>query len=396
MPGKFAMRRLMGNVALWCRPLAVAILVMGVVAVPPVASAQPFERATLTGTFADQQFLAGGQVTVEAEIADDLFVAGGKVTIERSRVQDIIAAGGSLRLRQVAASDLILAGGTVDIEAEIADDVVAAGGTVHVGSSTTIAGDAWLAGGSVDVEGRIGGRLMAAGGSLHLDGEIEGDVDLTAGAVTIGPNARLGGALVYRSDEAAAIDPAAVIAGGVQRLDMPVRGKGRSLWQWVLFGLAAWLGLLVAIGIAAAALQAAVPGLLSGAAANITNRPFAALGLGFLIALATPVLAIALFATLIGTPLALILILALALAVATGGIATAHWLGHAILRRGSPEADRAGWASRIAATALGLLALALLAVIPFIGFVATAIALMLGLGALVPEAWSRLRPPSHP
>lgn len=193
--------------------LLVVVIVAPSIGITFPAAGEEFERAVLTGTHGDQQFVAGGRVRIAATISDDLIVAGGEIVVGRTIAEDVIAAGGSLRFREITAHDVIMAGGQIDFEGEIADDLVAAGGRVYLGRDASIAGDAWLAGGNLDIDGSVGGRLTAGAGSIRLGGVIDGDVDLSAGTIVVAPGAHIGGTLVYRSGEEAEIAADAVIMG---------------------------------------------------------------------------------------------------------------------------------------------------------------------------------------
>jgi cytoskeletal protein CcmA (bactofilin family) len=266
----------------------------------PCAAAEDDHRGTLTGSFAEEQFVAGEEVRVEAATVNDLFAAGGEVVFEGLAAEDVIAAGGSLRLRGMVVEDLIAAGGEVEISGEVRDDLIAAAGRLRLGPDSLVGGYALLAGGSLDLEGRIEGNLKAAGGRIRLSGEVTGDVDLSAGRIALAPGARIGGKLTYRSGSEADIAPGAVIGGGVERV------KGEVFEVPVLrvigFAVGSWIVVVLGLTLVGAVLQAAVPALLTEATVTLEARPWASLGLGFALAVATPVAANLLFVTLVGVP----------------------------------------------------------------------------------------------
>ena len=374
--------------------LVLALFVAAGVAAPIHAAELGFQRVTLEGSHTDQQFVAGGQVRVEATIADDLFVAGGQVVVEGGSAEDVIAAGGSLRLRQVEAHDVIAAGGHVDIAGVITDDLVAAGGALYLGREGDVTGDAWLAGGSLDIEGRIGGKLTAGAGSVRLAGTIEGDVDIAAATIVVAPGARLGGNLVYRSREEAEIAPDAEIAGEVRRIEMETGALAGPTWRWLAFGIGAWLGVVVALILAGAVVQAAFPGLMGASVATARAKPWQSLGLGFAVLVAVPVSVGILMATVLGIPLGILVLASYVVALGLGLVVAAFWTGGLILRWIGSRQIEPTLGRRIGATALGLILLALVGLVPFIGFLGVIVWLVFGLGALTNEAWARLRTPA--
>ncbi|MDH3596745.1 MAG: polymer-forming cytoskeletal protein [Rhodospirillales bacterium] len=360
-------------------------LVGVVVIAVPCAAAENDHRGTLTGSFAQEQFIAGEEVRVEAATVGDLFAAGGEIVFDGLAAEDVIAAGGSLRLRDMVVEDLTAAGGEIDISGEVRDDLIAAGGRLHQGPDSVVGGYALLAGGSLDLEGRIKGNLKAAGGRIRLSGEVTGDVDLSAGRITLAPGARIGGKLTYRSGSEADIAPGAVVAGGVERV------KGEVFEVPVLtvigFAVGGWIVVVLGLTLVGAVLQAAVPALLTEATDTLEARPWASFGLGFALAVATPVAASLLFVTLFGGPLALFLLALFAAALAFALIAVANWLGLRIARLFAGSRENETVSRRILWTFLGVFVLGLIALVPFVGFLVVCIAVSLGLGACALQFW---------
>jgi cytoskeletal protein CcmA (bactofilin family) len=197
-----------------------AVVVTATWLVGPAAADTGSERATLSGSHGDHQFVAGSQVVVEAELSDDLFAAGGQVVVERSVAEDIIIAGGTLRREAIDANDVIAAGGRVDIGGNITDDLVLASGALHLDRDTVNGVDAWLAGGVLDVEGQIGGRLSASARSVRPNGTVKCDVEVSGRTIVVADGARLGGDLVYRSDREVDLAEGATIAGEVRWIEV--------------------------------------------------------------------------------------------------------------------------------------------------------------------------------
>jgi hypothetical protein len=188
----------------------------------------------------------------------------------------------------------------------VARDLFAAGGRVGVAADGVVGGDAWLAAGQVEVEGRVRGTLRAAGGRIRIAGQVDGDVHAAAPTVEILPTARIAGRLVYRSPDPARIDPGASIGGGVTHRPVSVRGNLARLARiaaWT-FGVAVALA-FVAIGLA---LLLVFPEVMRAAGVAILGEPARSLGLGLLVLIVTPPLAVLLVVTLLGLPLGMLLL----------------------------------------------------------------------------------------
>jgi hypothetical protein len=118
-----------------------------------------------------------------------------------------------------------------------------------------------------------------------------------------------------------------------------------------------------------------LPHYHEAAVRTLRERPWVALGVGFVAAVITPVTTAILFATVLGIPVALILAAAYPIVLYWGRIFALHRLGEALCRlvRASP---RPGWVF-----VLGAVVYYLLALIPILGWVIVLIVVLSGLGA---------------
>lgn len=367
-----------------------AVAACSLLAMPfQAASSEEDERAHLSGSSIEEQFLAGEEVRVEDATANDLFVAAGEADFDTVTAQDVVVAAGSQRFRDTVFEDLIAAGGEIDISGEITDDLIAAGGRLQHRRGSVVGGYAILAGGLIDLEGRIDGNLKAAAGRIRISGEIKGDVDLSAGKISVQPGARIGGRLTYRSRKEAEIAPDAVIEGGVQRREAKIFDI--SLPTIIGIAFAVWLVVLLGMSILAAVLHAAVPELPAGAAETLRSRFWVSLLLGFALLVTTPVAVSLLFSTLLGIPLALVLFLLLGATVLPSAIIVAYCVGHSIARVFGWTYDGDGLFRRFLWSFTGLVVLSLIGLIPLLGLIVLFLAVSTGLGALVLYLWETIR-----
>jgi len=365
----------------------------------PSAASPEAERVTLSGTHGDQQFVAGEEVYIDATVSDEIFAAGGEVTFDGASAKTIISAGHELTVRGSTAQDVIMAGGGLEFEADVADDLVAAicpfcpfaTNRLHIRGGATIADDARLVTRFLDIDGTIGGDLYGVAEVFTLAGEVAGNVEILAERIVLTPSARIGGNLSYRSRTEPEIADGAVISGEIAELDAAwldgvdfERDEG-DFWPWVAFVLA-----LVLFG---AVIQLVAPRLLTATRAMALDRTWSSLGIGFLILVVTPVAAGLLFISVIGVPLGLF---ALTLFAVTAGLALAtiaYTIGGRLQRftGGSPEA--ATTLANVLWLAAGMIVLALIGAIPFLGGLILLIALLVGLGAVCRQVLRLLRVP---
>lgn len=327
-----------------------------------------------------QYFAAGERLAIDHRGDDDIFAAGGHVLLDGASGDHVIAAGGRVAFRGVAARDVVAAGGSVTLAGTVADDALLAGGVVRLTKDAAV-GDAVLAAGrEINLDGRVGGDAWAAGRSVTVAGEIAGNLHIEAERIVIAPAARIGGDLSYRSEREATIASGAAIVGEVRHLRRETR-YGR--WPGVVGRWTAVLAVFLGAAALAAVLHGFLPRLLATGAATVATHPWASLGIGLAVLVATPVAVALLAATMIGIPIALVVLGAYFTILFPAVVVFGYWLGAAIGRLlGRPARERR-WSARFAWTSVGLAILAAIAFVPRVGGAALLIALLFGLGALV-------------
>jgi hypothetical protein len=227
------------------------------------------------------------------------------------------------------------------------------------------------------VLGGVGGYLHAAGGRVLIDGRVDGDVEAAAGELELGPQARIAGKLRYRSGAPLRQDADAQVQGGIERLEMPVHRVAQRSPAPAAFGV--WTLGLMAL---AAVLVAVWPGFFGRVADAARGRLGWSVLAGFLALVAVPAAIVVLLATVIGIPLALLAVLGYLALLLVGYVSAGIALGQLALRKWlAARAARKGWRALFAA--LGVLAIGLAALIPWLGPLVAFLALIAGMGALL-------------
>ena len=281
-----------------------------------------------------------------------------------------------------ASDDSFRLGGNVEITESVPGSLKVVGGTITVDGP--VSGDASLAGGTIIVNGAVKDNLRAAGGHVTINASIGGNVSVAAGTLELGPLARIAGNLSFHGGSLQR-DPAAQVTGTLEQRGGrgahhsergPFSGYGRG-WFWT--------GGLVVL---AALLAAALPGPSKRMAAELRERPWVTTLLGLVAISAIPVAAVLAMITVIGIPLGILAIVAYAALLMVGYVWLAVVVGGLLLDRLSP-ASAAATASRVGAAVLAMIALALLARLPFVGGLVGMIALVVGVGMIVGAALRR-------
>jgi len=317
--------------------------------------------ATVPATAQSVQGPSGSVVVDEGETVDGVETVSATIVVRGTVDGDLSGAAGSIRIAETGRvnGNVQAAAGTVVIDGEV-------GGNVEVGA------------GSFDLTetGRVDGSLDVGAGAITVDGAVGGDVRASADSVVLGPNAAVGGEFRYDADEFSRSSDATVAGGVVE--DESLSGDGgigvgegdQLLPSWV--GSAYGVAVNLALG---AVLLLAFPRFSRGVEDRVGGGPLVSGGVGLLALIVTPI-ALALVAiTLVGLPLALVGLAAYVVALWVGSVYGRYALGAWAL-------DRLGRPNRWGALLLGVVGVALIGLVPWIGGLVDLLVLLLGLGAL--------------
>jgi len=397
------------------------------------------EKVMRSGEFADDVFVMGDQVLIEARLMQDLFISGGDLEVNADVKGDVFAAGGEIELDGDIEGSLMAVGGRIIVDGDIKDGIVIFGGNVDVDADIdgdvlltagqadvvgTIRGDLRGSAGRIDVHRVIEGNLLLGGGkvelldSAHIKGKatigagklyvggridrglkagareitiagvINGDVKLIANQITLLPSARIMGDLVYRSPQAIKLDDTSQISGDVTYIQSEEMRKGMG----GLFAIAGATHLIIVIGmiIVAALVIFIAPPLFPTIEGRVRGQKWKALGLGLVFLIAMPVIMTLLTVTAIGFPLALLLSALYFLIFATGLLGGSYTVGQKIFTLMKQD-FHASALKQIVASAAGLVLLGLITLVPVIGVIVFTVVTSLGIGALLTSGFKLCR-----
>jgi len=319
------------------------------------------ERVEISGTVNGDVYAVGGQVLVDGEVNGDLLVAGGTVIV-------------SGRISQ----DARIAGGQVTINGAIERNLTVAGGNVNLTNTASVQGGVVAAGGTIVLAVPVRKDVRAAAGNLTVSDMIDGDLHVAAGQLRLTSKAAVGGNLTYWSGHPASIDENARVAGMISQ-KVPKEGFRRSAEK--MAGMVAGFILLAKIvGFFSTLLTGLlliyfIPNYSREVISTLREKPLASLGLGFLMALVTPVIVVFLLVTVVGIPIALILSAVYLIGIYLARILAIIWIGSAMLGLFGKKAGEG------VVLVIGLVIYSVLSLLPFIGGLVTVLAVLLGLGA---------------
>jgi len=337
------------------------------------------------------------------EIGGDVFMAGSQPAHNAIGTDDLFMAGETLRSSTDVAGSAHMAGRRVKLQGQVGQDIYAFGMELLV--SNSVGGDATLAGYEVSLEGKVGGALRVAGSKINVAGPVSGyaliagenvtlntalagDVSLAAETVEFGSDARIDGQLfLYEENPGELKVPEYVIAQSrIQRRhmdDMRSHGDRDSSelfsWRRAILGILSGVIFITAL---TALLAGLAPQHLASMRRKILGAPFRTLGLGFLAQSTVIGSAIVFALTVIGlfiTPAAILLAFLTGFA---GYVVGSYAFGVAILARTGKTAEPVSFNDRALAAGVGALAVALIGLIPFLGWLFVLAVVLVGVGAL--------------
>ena len=331
------------------------------------------------------------RIGADETIDGDLFVAGTEIIIEGTVNGDVFAAGTTITIRGTVNGSVNAAGTRIEIEGPIERGVRVAGQEIVI--AAPVGGDAILLGQTAEVTGagRVGGDVLFGVSEITLAGNVGRRVSggaetlrLAAADLVVEPSARINGDLRYRSNNEAQV-AADTVTGQVLRQAAPTdfsADTGEAVRN-TFRGSVARIVVLALLGLL---LLAAARGWMERATTQMMRRPVASLLMGVLVGIATvPAIIIVggivlvIFGVVFGAggvlatlPLPLAGLGLYALALYISPVFVALLIGRLLMGRFS--------ATGFLALVVGLIVLAVLGAIPYVGWAITGLATVLGLG----------------
>lgn len=333
-------------------------------------------------------------VATDQEVEGDFYGVGSQAVISGSVTQDLILAGGDLKVNGNVGDDLLAIGAFVDVGGTIGDDVRVVGFNVSISGeisgnlmvvannlqilpSARIGGDVLFFGASAEVAGEIGGDVMGTYTALRLDGTVSGAMDVRTTSFVLGERADINGSVRYESLTELVRAQGSTIGGVITRSDVQV---DTSLGYRTLL-----IQLLVTL-FATLVLYLLLPSLSASVAGAVVERPLRAFALGFGVLFLTPVIALILFVTTLGSILAVWVLLAyftlLLMSLLMAGIVVGYYLVRLSPR---PISLNAGL------VAIGVVLIHTVLTVPVVGGTLVVALLAVTLGALAQHLFFLLR-----
>jgi hypothetical protein len=221
--------------------------------------------------------------------------------------------------------------------------------------------------GDVRIDGRVRNWVFAFNGDVVVNGRVNGDVTALNGRVVVTESGSVAGDVV--SSDRPAIANRSSVHGNIDRARRRFAlGRLGAIGRIVL-----WIAATVSSFLLGGALLLVSPRGADAVARAGRNAIGPAIGLGFAVAIGVPVVGVLLSVTVIGLPLGLATLFALALMYGLGYVSGCYFVGRLILKE--PR-------NRLLAFLVGWGILRVVAIVPVLGGLAAAAAIVYGLGCL--------------
>ena len=321
-------------------------------------------------------YMAGSSVKSAGTVAGDVVVAGGSVTVSGDVGGDVIAGGGNITILSNVADDVRVGGGNIVIQGEVGGDLIIGGGQVTIGGPG-VGGDVVIGGGVIRLDAPVMGSLRIGGGNVYINAPIAGDITIIgADKVTLGSAAVVYGNITYKAKAELTKEEGAVVNGTVNF--EPIRSRQFS--GAFVAGLASLFVLGKFLTLLACAL---VVGLIfrrygKEAVLKAVESPLLEIGRGLLVFAALPVLSVIMFVTVVGIPFGVLGLVGFVALMMFAWIFAPIIIGSVVYRYFSKGEMDVSWKTIL----LGVFIFEVLSVIPLLGWLAQALAVLVALGVI--------------
>lgn len=245
------------------------------------------------------------------------------------------------------------------------------GGSVVVGKDKTVCGDLTSFGGKIVIHGEVKGDVVVFGGDVILNGYVDGNMSLYGGSLITPEGAHVNGDIHVCGGNWTDTTGLQLhgsfyrCTGGVNTLLGNDTGLQNRFWYivtWIMLSI-----ILITL----------LPEHVMMVRTTVRTKTRRSLALGLLSTLLAPVILAVLIALIIAIPLAILVAIGFIAAWALGTIAIGWIIGDMIVQRIAPQQN-----TRLVQIVVGVTVLTFLGSLPYVGWIISVIAGMIGLGAV--------------
>jgi cytoskeletal protein CcmA (bactofilin family) len=323
-------------------------------------------------------FATGRSVEISGTVDGDLYVFAGQVIIDGLVTGDVLGSGGSIDISGKVQGNCRLLAGSVLVSGDVEGNVSSVAGSVQCLSSAQLTGGLVAIAGNIDIGGDVGGNATVIASNVRVSSHIHHDLQGYMGKMRLTSKALIDGAVDYRSNTKAWIDPGAVVHGGVMYHPSIIHKIVAETWIYkVLVGSQVLVLLMnfIYTFVTGLVLMRFFPGNMQTTLHFLSTHPWKSLLYGALIVVLLPCVFLLLLITILGVPFALTLMAANVIGFYTAKVYTIAWGSNWLFSKMGLRQNR------VPAYFYGVVLYFVLTMIPFVGPSLALIALLFGFGA---------------
>lgn len=337
-----------------------------------------FIHVSKTDSIQTQLMAAGQTIEVYGWLGNDLFSAAELLNIDGIISDDAILVGRRITVRGTIGDLLMGAAETIVIDGKINGDIFVAGREIRITDNARIKGNAHIAAASLQFHGgTINGKLMATADNMDLNGTVTNKTQLWGHNFTFGSDYQSDYGTDITSDEQVYRENLGHIPN-----NLSITINKPSFWPVILFKIGLYLSFLLTGLVLIRLFQQTSFDLYRFS----TERFLKSTGIGLLTFIIVPLVILLLSILVLTIPLSIILISLYGLALFFSYLLVAMILGVMSINYFKDELTTSTYYWGLA---LGMIVVAILVNLPFIGWFFHALLLFFGLGSLAYYIWMR-------
>lgn len=340
-------------------------------------------------TVHDNFYIGALTTRIDSEITQDLSVLANEATLNATVGGDVIVLGRTVTLAGDVDGDVRLIGADVVVRGNIDGDLVVVGGSVRVAPQASIEGDVIIVGGNAILDGEYEGQITAVAAEVSMLGVFNEEAAITTQRMILGDSVEINDHLAYFAPKRAEYKPQVIgeIAfneidswqetGLVKRLILNMV----SFWTLFKFITTLLLAFILVYAFRVFTQDTAYTGF---------EKAPRSLGVGVASFLVIPFIVTILVISIVAFPLAIILallyVVALIITTAMSGIMLGVLIHKLLVRSGKKR-----HIITFHISALGVVLMTLIQLIPYVGDVIWFTLFLLSFGALLIVVFDRFR-----
>ena len=283
---------------------------------------------------------------------------------------------------ETISDDLIAAGANIEVAGHLKNGLKAFG--ANIGIPGTVTGEVYSAGANIDLSGTFGSQVTAFGANVVLSGTFDQNVEVASARLTLTPTTIIRANLTY---SAAVLEKqeGSQVLGTVTERQEPIKAEKVDEWRKKGekaakgAGIAFWFISTIALVLVGLIISSVFPHQTNRVVEAISQSPWKSIGLGLVFLVVVPVAIVIALVTVVGIPAAIIAAFLYAIIIYISRIYIGVWIGRKVIG----ALKRRQITSLFWPLVVGIIIIALIGLIPFIGWIFRLFCLLISLGALL-------------